>query len=325
MNDDLRPDRLERFVGQEQARRILSVLVTAAKRRNEPVPHLLMSGPAGLGKTTLVRIVAAEMNGRLIEMVGSAVKTTHDMTHHLLQLKAHDVLFIDEIHALPRKVGEILYGAMEDGVVAAEQRGFNELMKQIGVAHGGGEKSVAIHRVSPFTLVGATTLLGLVTAPLRSRFRQILELEPYSVSDLDRIVSSVSVKLGFELPAELAAEIARRSRGTARTAVSNLLWLRDVVQGDGGIATMELLQQAFQLKGIDESGLTRTDRGYLRMLVESEEPVGVETIAMALNESVETVTESVEPFLLQQGYISRTPRGRMVTEKARQLFVEANA
>ena len=317
----IRPASLQEFVGQESARRILCVLITAAKRRNEPVPHLLMSGPAGLGKTTLARIVATEMSGRLVEMVGGAVKTAHDMTHHLLQLKPNDVLFIDEIHALPRKIEEVLYGAMEDGVVSIEQRGFNDLMKQLGVARG--EKSVSTHQLPPFSLIGATTLLGLCSAPLRSRFRQTLELQPYEVNDLQRIVTSTATKLQFPLPDEITAEIARRSRGTARVAVSNLLWLRDVVQGDGGVATMELLHQAFQMKDIDENGLTRIDREFLRWLVESPEPVGVETMAATLGESVETLTESIEPFLLREGYISRTPRGRVTTEKARQLFQEA--
>ncbi len=317
----IRPERLDEFVGQAQAKRILAVLIAAAKKRNEPVPHLMMSGQAGLGKTSLARIVSQEMAGNMIEMVGSTIKTPADMTHHLLQLKPHDVLFIDEIHALSRKIEEILYPALEDGVVAVEQKGFNDLMRQIGVAPG--ERSVTTHRLPQFTLIGATTLLGLVSAPLRSRFRQILELEPYSVGDLERIVSGAASKLQFQLPPELAGEIAKRSRGTARTAVANLYWYRDVVQGDGGIPTMELLNSAFEMKGVDEHGMTRTDREYLRHLVASEDPVGCETLASAVGESVETLEEAVEPYLLRQGYIQRTPRGRMATEKGRQLFQEA--
>lgn len=316
--NSFRPYTLDEFVGQPAAQRILTVLVTAAKRRNEPVPHLLMSGPPGLGKTTLARIVAYEMGGNLVEMVGSAVKNTHEMTNHLTHLKPNDVLFLDEIHALPRQVEEVLYGAMEDNTITTEQRGFNELMKQLGVAQG--QKSVTTHKLPPFTLVGATTLLGLVTAPLRSRFRQILELQPYDTHELQRIVSNTATKLAFDLPTDLALEIAKRSRGTARVAVSNLLWLRDVTQGDGGVATMQLLELAFEMKGIDERGLTRTDREYLQRLVESEEPRGAGTLATALGESVETLIESVEPFLLQQGLVQRTPRGRLATAKARELF-----
>ena len=319
----IRPERLDQFVGQESARCILSVLITAAKKRGEPVPHLLMSGPAGLGKTTLARIVAHEMGGRLIEMVGSAVKNTHDMTHHLMQLRINDVLFIDEMHALPRRIEVTLYPAMEDGVVSVEQRGFNDLMKQIGIVHG--ERPVTTHRLPAFSLIGATTLLGVCSAPLRSRFRQVLELQPYTDQELQTILTSAGARLGFELTPQLTQALARRSRGTARTAINSLLWFRDVVQGDGGIPTMELLQQAFQMKGVDANGLTRMDRKYLRRLVESEEPVGVDTLATAVCESVETLQDSVEPFLLRQGYINRTPRGRVATEKARSLFQEAAA
>ena len=323
MTSSIRPASLQEFVGQESARRILCVLITAAKRRNEPVPHLLMSGPAGLGKTTLARIVAGEMSGRLVEMVGGAVKTAHDMTHHLLQLKPNDVLFIDEIHALPRKIEEVLYGAMEDGVVAVEQRGFNDLMRQLGVQHG--EKSVATHTLPPFTLIAATTMAGLCSAPLRSRFRQVLELQPYRDSELQAIVASAGAKLGFEMDPEMTMEIAKRSRGTARIAINHLLWFRDVVQGDGGVPTMELLQVAFEMKGIDREGLTQTDREVLHKLIDAGDAVGVETLATAVGESVETLTDSIEPHLLRAGFINRTPRGRIATEKARELFQEVTA
>jgi holliday junction DNA helicase RuvB len=317
----LRPQSLAQFVGQPAARKILGVLIAAARKRGEPVPHLLMSGPPGLGKTTLARIVASEMGGNLVEIVGSSVKHVGDMTHHLLQLKSHDVLFLDEIHALPRRLEEILYPAMEDGVVAADHSAFDGMMKQLGVHTE--SKTRTVHRLPPFTLVGATTMQGLVTAPLRSRFRQILELQPYSVDELQQIVTSTAAKLSFALPDALALEIAKRSRGTARIALSHLLWYRDVVQGDGGVATAELLSMAFEMRGVDGHGLTRTDRDYLRVLVESEDAQGVDTLAAALGESVETLTESIEPYLLRCGYITRTPRGRTATERARQLFQEA--
>jgi Holliday junction DNA helicase RuvB len=236
-------------------------------------------------------------------------------------LKANDVMFVDELHALPRKVEELLYPAMEDGTVTTNEKGFDDLVKQLGIRQG--QQATKTHRLPAFTLVGATTLLGLTTAPLRSRFRQIIELEPYSVTDLQQIVLGVADKLAFVLPPELAAEIAKRSRGTARTAVSNLYWVRDVVQGDGDVATDELVRLAFDLKGVDENGLTRTDREYLERLVGSEEPVGAEALATALGESIETVTGTIEPFLVREGYVSRTPRGRVATEKARQLFQEA--
>jgi len=314
----IRPTSLSEFVGQQNARRILNVLITAAKRRNEPVPHLLMSGQPGLGKTTLARIVSSEMGGRLIEMVGSTLKNATEMTSQLLELKANDVLFVDEIHALPRKVEEVLYAAMEDRVVTTTEAGFDDLMKQLGIRNG--DRTRKTHQLPPFTLIGATTMLGLTTAPLRSRFRQIITLEPYSDVDLREIISNAATKLTFDLPGEVAQQIAVRSRGTARTAMTNLMWYRDYVQADGGIATMDALEAAFQLKGIDQNGMTRTDREYLQRLIEAEEPMGVETLASAIGESVETLEESVEPFLLRQGYIQRTPRGRIATERTRSLF-----
>src|ERR1019366_53434 len=316
----IRPSSLAEFVGQQNARRILNVLITASKRRGEPVPHLLMSGQPGLGKTTLARIVASEMGGRLIEVVGSSLKNTAEMTAQLLELRANDVLFIDEIHALSRKLEEILYGAMEDGTITATEAGFDDLMKQLGIRNG--DKSRKSHQLPPFTLIGATTLLGLTTAPLRSRFRQIIELEAYNDEELRTIIANAATKLAFDVPGEVSRAIAIRSRGTARTAMSNLMWYRDYVQADGGIATMEALQAAFELKGIDRNGMTRTDREYLKRLVEADEPVGVETLASAIGESPETLEESVEPFLLRQGFIQRTPRGRVATEKAKQISME---
>jgi Holliday junction DNA helicase RuvB len=278
-----------------------------------------MSGPSGLGKTTLARIVAAEMGGWLIEMVGSSLKNATEMTAQLLELKANDVLFIDEIHALPRKLEEVMYPAMEDGVITTAEAGFDDLMKQLGIR---GDKSRKTHQIPPFTLIGATTLLGLTTAPLRSRFRQIIELEAYNDEELQTIIGNAATKLAFDVPGEVAQQIAIRSRGTARTAMSNLMWYRDYVQADGGIATMEALQAAFELKGIDCNGMTRTDREYLKRLIEADEPVGVETLASAIGESPETLEESVEPFLLRQGFIQRTGRGRVATEKARQTLME---
>ena len=213
----IRPASLADSVGQQNARRILSVLIVAAKWRNEPVPHLLMSGQVGLGKTTLSRIVASEMGGRLIEMVGSSLKNATETTAQLTELRADDVLFIDEIHALPRKLEEVMYPAREDGVITSTEAGFDDLMKQLGI-RGGEKKSRKTHQLPAFTLVGATTLLGLTTAPLRSRFRQIITLEPYTDADLREIISNAATKLTFDLPAEVAQQIAVRSRGTARTA-----------------------------------------------------------------------------------------------------------
>ena len=320
----IRPNSLSDFIGQQSARRILNVLITAAKRRNEPVPHLLMSGQPGLGKTTLARIVAADMGGRLIEMVGSSLKNATEMTAQLMELKPNDVLFIDEIHALPRKIEEVLYPAMEDGVITSTEAGFDDLMKQLGI-RGGEKKSRKTYQLPAFTLIGATTLLGLTTAPLRSRFRQIITLEAYADADLQQIISNAATKLSFDLPEEVAQQIAVRSRGTARMAMTNLMWCRDFVMADGGIATMEAINAAFDLKGIDRNGMTRTDRDFLQRLIEADEPMGIETLASAIGESVETLEESVEPFLLKHGFINRTPRGRIATEKGKQILLEAVA
>jgi Holliday junction DNA helicase RuvB len=250
--------------------------------------------------------------------------TTAEMTGQLLELKGNDVLFIDEIHALPRKLEEVMYPAMEDRVIASTEAGFDDLMKQLGI-RGGERKSRKMHQLPAFTLIGATTLLGLTTAPLRSRFRQIIELEAYNDEELRTIINNASTRLAFDVPEDVAHQISIRSRGTARTAMTNLMWYRDYVQSDGGIATMEALQAAFELKGIDQNGMTRTDREYLKRLIQSDEPMGVETLASALGESPETLEESIEPFLLRQGFIQRTPRGRVATEKAKQISMEVAA
>lgn len=321
--NNIRPTALVDYIGQDNSRRILAVLINAAKKRGEPVPHLLMSGPSGLGKTTLARIVAHEMGGRLIEVIASTVKNVADMTHHLMQLKPLDVLFIDEVHALPRRIEEAIYPAMEDRAITVCEKGYDDLVKQLGIR--GGDKPAKTHQLPPFTLIGATTLLGLTTAPLRSRFRQILELQPYTDDELAMIVSNAAAKYEFPLDAEVAQGIARRSRGTARTAISNLEWYRDYVQADGGAATMEALLAAFEMKGIDDQGLSRTDREYLRHLIEADEPVGVETLASALGESTETIEQSIEPFLVRLGFVQRTSRGRVITEKGRNILMEAAA
>jgi Holliday junction DNA helicase RuvB len=317
----LRPERLDQFVGQEAARGILSVLIGAARKRSEPVPHLLFSGPAGLGKTSLARIVAHEMNGRLVEVVGSSIKTPVEMAERLLALRERDTLFIDEIHTLGRPVEEQLYAAMEDQIVAVRQKSFDQLMRGIGIHAASGDNK-AVHRLPGFSLIGATTLLGLCSAPLRSRFSQIIELKPYDIDELKMIVCAAAKKLDFELPEDIARRIAERSRNTARIAVGNLTWFRDYVAADGGVPTLEAIDGAFRLMGISANGLTRSDREYLRVLTESDEAVGLDTLAATLAESAETIENSVEPFLLRQGLIQRTTRGRVATARGREVLAE---
>jgi Holliday junction DNA helicase RuvB len=258
------------------------------------------------------------MKGRLIEMVGAALRSPDDMVSHLIRIKPHDVLFLDEIHAVPRHVEEVLYSAMEDGTCTTEEKGYDEMLKQLGVKSK--EKAVKTVKLPPFTIIGATTLLGLVSAPLRSRFQQTLTLEAYSATELRTIVRGAAAKLGFEVTDEAVIEVAARSRGTARIAIANLHWFRDYVSAGDLKPTHETAIEAFELKGIDGMGLTSTDRAYLGKLMLSTECMGVESLAAALGESVETLEQGVEPYLMAQGFITRNPRGRAATEKASVLL-----
>jgi holliday junction DNA helicase RuvB len=302
----LRPKRLAEFVGQKQARENLAVFIEAARARSEALDHVLFSGPPGLGKTTLAQIVARELGVNFRSTSGPVLARAGDLAAILTNLEPRDVLFIDEIHRLNPAVEEILYPAMEDF----------ELDLIIG--EGPSARSVKI-TLAPFTLVGATTRSGLITTPLRDRFGIPVRLNFYSAQELVSIVERGARVLGFDLTAGGAREIAGRARGTPRIAGRLLKRVRDFASVSGQTRVDEkIADAALNRLEVDASGLDAFDRKYLRLIAEAfgGGPVGIETIAAALGEARDAIEEIVEPFLLQQGLVQRTPRGRLVTSAA---------
>lgn len=301
----LRPQMLEDFVGQAEARANLRVFIQSARQRGESMDHTLFHGPPGLGKTTLAQIMSRELGVGFRMTSGPVLAKAGDLAAILTNLEARDVLFIDEIHRLNPAVEEVLYPAMED----------YELDLVIG--EGPAARTVRIE-LQPFTLVGATTRLGLLTTPLRDRFGIPTRLNFYTEDELDTIVARNAVKLGVQAAPEGTREIARRSRGTPRIAGRLLRRVVDfaVVDGDG-VVTKELADGALTRLGVDGLGLDAADRRYLRLIAENYQggPVGIETLSAALSESRDALEEVIEPYLLQQGLIQRTPRGRMLAQK----------
>ncbi len=309
-NRDLRPPTLNEYIGQKKVVEKLSIAIQAAQQRGEPLDHVLFYGPPGLGKTTLAHIVANCMGSKIKTASGPTLEHTHDLLAILTNLDEGDVLFIDEIHRLPVNIEEFLYPAMEE-------------FKRDFVVDKGAYARITTYHLKKFTLVGATTRAGSLSAPLRNRFGLFFHLEFYDVDDLRQIVRRSAGILGTQLDEAGATEIARRARGTPRIANRLLRRVRDYaeVKASGAI-TPAIAREALKLEGVDEQGLDDLDRNFLSTIIRQYHggPVGVEALSATLNEEVDTLVDMVEPYLLQQGLISRTRSGRKANEPAYKLL-----
>lgn len=304
IEQSLRPQTLAQYIGQEKVKSNLSIFIEAAKMRQETLDHVLLYGPPGLGKTTLATIIANEMGVNIRTTSGPAIERPGDLAAILTALEPGDVLFIDEIHRLQRSIEEVLYPAMEDFCL------------DIVIGKGAGARSVRLD-LPPFTLVGATTRAGSLSAPLRDRFGVLSRLEYYTESQLADIVTRTAELLDVEIDGQAAHEIARRSRGTPRIANRLLRRVRDFAQVRGnGTITTQMADSALELLQVDRLGLDHIDHKLLRGIIEKFRggPVGLETIAATIGEEAHTIEDVYEPYLLQIGFLQRTPRGRIVTE-----------
>lgn len=303
---DLRPQRIVDMVGQRDVIERLNIVVHAARKRGESLGHILFDGPPGLGKTTFANCIPRELGVPLVTASGPGIKAPKDLIPYLTNLEEHAVLFIDEIHRLPKAVEEYLYSAMEDF--------------RLDIVLGEGVNARTINlRLKRFTLIGATTRAGMLSAPLRDRFATREHLGFYSLTELTEIVRRSGKKLNVNLHEDAAIEIARRSRDTPRIANNRLRWVRDYADSQaGGVVTLEVARAALAMAGIDVLGLDKQDRGYLETIIRvfAGGPAGVEAIAHTMNLAPDTLTDEVEPYLLRSELLVRTPRGRVATARA---------
>lgn len=302
----LRPQRLDQYIGQEKIKKEISIYIQAAKNRTEALDHVLLYGPPGLGKTTMAMVIANEMGTSIRTTSGPAIDKAGDIVALLNDLEPGGILFIDEIHRLPRFVEEMLYSAMED--------------YYIDIIIGEGDMARPVHfSLPPFTLIGATTRAGLLSAPLRDRFGIVSHMEYYSVKSLSDIVQRTALVLGAEVEDEGTIEIARRSRGTPRVANRLLKRVRDFAEVEAdGLITKKVASEALDMLSVDKEGLDTVDQKILEVIISLYHggPVGLNTLAANIGEDSGTIEDMVEPYLLQEGFIQRTPRGRMATAKA---------
>uniref|UniRef100_UPI00403EB212 Holliday junction branch migration DNA helicase RuvB n=1 Tax=Methylomicrobium lacus TaxID=136992 RepID=UPI00403EB212 len=302
----IRPKKLADYIGQEELRTQMDIFIQAATARREALDHVLIFGPPGLGKTTLANIIAAEMSVNIRQTSGPVLEKAGDLAAMLTNLEAHDVLFIDEIHRLSPAVEEILYPAMED------------YQLDIMIGEGPAARSIKLD-LPPFTLVGATTRAGLLTSPLRDRFGIVQRLEFYTVAELSQIVTRSAHMLNIQIEPKGAEEIAKRARGTPRIANRLLRRVRDFAEvKGGGIVSEQISVQALDMLKVDHNGFDALDRKLLLTMIENFAggPVGLDTLSAAISEERGTIEDVLEPYLLQQGFIMRTPRGRVVTPNA---------
>ncbi len=306
VDNSIRPETIDEYIGQKEVKENIRVFVEAAKMRNEPLDHVLLYGPPGLGKTTLAYIIARELGSNIKTASGPSIEKSGDLAAILSSLEPGDVLFIDEIHRMPRFIEEILYPAMED------------FSLDIIIGGDGNSRNIKID-LPPFTLVGATTRAGDLSSPLRDRFGIVSKLQFYTVEELTQIVERTSRVLTMPISKEAAIELAKRSRGTPRIANRLFRRVRDFALVDGKEEIdLEVMQKALKRLGVNQSGLDETDYQLLSAIIHKFNggPVGVEAIASSIGEEISTIEDVLEPYLLQQGFLKRTARGRVATEKA---------